>query len=217
MRNAIAVGIAVLIPAAHSFADPPPPPKAATEAITVPPTTPKDRVRNLRLGEFTAHFEVTPLEVIREKLGGGPIGRAGDASESIRWLCYSLPGQILWLISNPMGGADDHLMQVVAESFPTSDPRAESCAPIPKVLRPISLEFGWLGTREAELHRSLGKPSGIRGDWQLFFFQGKVSGPYQAPGAKTSSIVEYDVIAYVEAKLENGTVSALRASHVTSY
>jgi hypothetical protein len=217
MRKAIATGIALLVPAALAFAVSPPPPRAASDAITVAPRMAKDHVRDLRLGEFTAHFEKTPLEEIRAKLGGNAISHAGDASESIRWLCYSLPGQILWLISNPMGGTDAHLMQVVAESVQSSDPRLQSCSPVPQTLRPVSLEFGWLGTSEAELHQKLGQPSGVRGDWQLFFFRSKANGPYQAPGAETPSNVEYDVLAYVEAKLEHGAISGLRASHVTSY
>lgn len=217
MRKTIATGVAALIWAALAFAGSPPPPPAASDAVTVAPTTVNDHVRSLRLGEFTALFEETPLEEIRAKLSGNTIGHAGDASKSIRWLCYSLPGQIFWLISSPMGGADAHLMQVVAESVPSSDPRLQSCSPVPKTLRPVSLEFGWLGTSEAELHRRLGQPSGVRGAWQLFFFQGKVRGPYQAPDAQVPSNVEYDVLAYIEAKLEGGTISALRASHTTSY
>jgi hypothetical protein len=216
MRRAIAIAIAVSLQAALSFAGSPPPPRAASDAITVAPTTAKDQVRSLQFGEFTALFEKTSLEEIRARLGGNPISHAGDASESIRWLCYSLPGEIIWLISNPMGGMQA-LMQVVAESISNSDPRVQSCSPIPQALRPVSLEFGWLGISEAELHRRLGQPSGTRSNWQLFFFQGKVSGPYRAPGAETPSNVAYDVLAYVEARLKNGVVSALRASHVTSY
>ena len=217
MRKAIATGIEALVPAAIAFAGSTPPPRAVSDAITVAPTTVKDHVRSLRLGEFTALFEKTPLEEIRAKLGGNEISHAGDASDSIRWLCYSLPGQIFWLISNPMGGTRAHLMEVVAESVPNADPRLESCSPVPQNLRPISLEFGWLGTSKAELHHRLGQPSRVQGDWQLFRFQGKVDGSYRAPGAAAPSRVEYDVLAYIEAKLENGAISALRALHVTSY
>src|SRR5258706_752460 len=103
MRKEVAIGVAVLIPVVLAFAGPQLPPRAGSDAITVAATTASDHVRNLRLGDFTALFEKTPLEEIRAKLGGNVISHAGDASESIRWLCYSLPGQIFWLISNPMG------------------------------------------------------------------------------------------------------------------
>jgi len=53
MRKAIAVGVALLIPAVPLLADPPPPPTSVAEAISVPPTTSKDLVRELRFGEFT--------------------------------------------------------------------------------------------------------------------------------------------------------------------
>jgi cobalt-zinc-cadmium efflux system membrane fusion protein len=69
MRSSIAIAIALSLPAALCLAESPPPPRAASDAITVAPTTAKDQVRSLHFGEFTALFEKTSLEEIRARLG----------------------------------------------------------------------------------------------------------------------------------------------------
>jgi hypothetical protein len=212
------VGVIALTAPAAIQADPPLPPRWEGDAIEVRPITAKDLVRELRLGAFTARFEETPLEEISKELGGGAIAHAGDASESIGWFCSSLPGELIWFIGTEMS-ATQILDLVVVESVPDSDGRRERCAAVPAHRRPVSLEFGWIGTSEAELHSKLGTPSGVRGPWQLFYFEGKRKGtlPYRIPGASADSLVEFDVTAYVEAKLERGRVTSIRASHTTTY
>lgn len=216
LHKTIAVSVTAVVAAALAQAEPPPPPKWAEDSITVAPTIAQDLVRELRLGQFTARFEKTSLEEIGEELGSSSFGHSGDASESIRWLCYSLPGQLVWLIGTEMSGS--RLMDVVvAEAVSKSDSRRERCAAIPAHHRPVSLEFGWIGSTEAELHSKLGKASGFRDNWQLFSFVGKASLPYRAPDSADPSIVEYDVMAYVEAKIEGGKVTSIRAVHHTTY
>lgn len=216
LEKLIAVGVAALVPAATAVADPPPPPRWGSDAITIGPTIAKDWVREVHFGQFTAHFGETSLQEIGEKLGSYSVGYSGDASEFIGWLCYSLPGQLVWVIGTELSGG--RLMdEVIAESVSESDGRREACAAIPPHLRPVSFEFGWIGSTETELHSKLGKPSGRRENWQLFYFAGKASLPYRAPGSAEPSIVEYDVMAYVEAKLDHGKVTSIRASHSTTY
>ena len=163
-----------------------------------------------------ARFEETPLQEIGDRLGRYSVGQSGDAAEFIRWLCYSLPGQLVWLIGTEMSGGNS-MDQVVVESISDSDHRRKLCAPIPTQLRPVSFEFGWIGSAEADLHSKLGKPSGSRHSWQQFLFAGKVPLPYQAPGSKEPSTVEYDVMAYIEVKVAGGKVTAIRASRSTTY
>ena len=194
-----------------------PPPKWQDEEITVPATVKRDRVRQLRLGKYVALFENTPLEEIRNKIGTGSLKHAGDAAGSASWLCYSLPGQLLWIVSTEMGESEKALMNVFAESIGQADPRRRSCPTIPTALRPVSLQFGWIGTTTIDLEKRFGKPSGIRDDWLLYFYKGKESGPYQGPEDASPHTVDYSVIAYVEARMHKGKVVALRASHVTSY
>ncbi len=200
-----------------AFGGPLPPPKWGDEAVTVSPTVSRDLVRELHLGPYVAQFEKTSLHEIREKIGSGTLEQAGDAAESIRWLCYSLPGQRVWLVSTEMGGSDAALMNVIADSLSSSAPLEPSCPSIPNTLRPLSLPFGWIGSPVSVLRGSFGKPSGARGDWLIYYFAGKESGPYQSPGDPVPVMVDYDVSAYVEVRVQKGKVVDIRASHLTSY
>ena len=193
------------------------PPKWEDEAITVSPTVTRDLVREFRLGAYAAQFEKTSLHEIQEKMGAGSLEQAGDAADSIRWLCYSLPGQRVWLVSTEMGGSDAALMEVFVDSLSPSTPVEPTCPTLPSTLRPPSLQFGWIGSPISTIRKSFGEPSGVRGDWLLYLFAGKEAGPYQGPGDTVPVTVDWDVSAYVEVKIREGKVVSIRASHVTSY
>ena len=180
--------------------------------------TPKVRhlVWRLHLGSFSATFEETRLDDIRQRIGTGHADRAGDASESIRWYCYSLPGQLVWLVSGEMGGGE-RLTSVAAQSIEPSDPRRPSCPTIPESLRPVTLEFGWLGTSRGLLEEALGKPSLVRGDWLAFHYVEKVRRPYKSPPDAQAREVDFDVASSIYVRIEEGIVAELHANHVTSY
>jgi hypothetical protein len=194
-----------------------PPPKLGDETVTISPTVSRDLVRELHLGNYVALFEKTSLREIRDKVGAGSLEHVGDAADALEWLCYSLPGQRVWLVSTEMGGSNAALMNVIADAISPSAPLEPSCPTIPSTLRPLSLPFGWIGSPVSVLRDSLGKPSGTRGDWLIYYFAGKESGPYQDPGDAVPAMVDYDVSAYVEVRVQKGKVIALRASHLTSY
>ena len=118
--------------------DIPAPPGWAKEDITVQPTVERDLVRECRLGEYVARFEETMLRGLRNQLGVGDVQKTGDAASSIEWLCYSLPGELVWFVSSAMGGG--RLTEVAAEVIEPSDPRQSLCSPIPDAFRPVSLE-----------------------------------------------------------------------------
>jgi len=86
----------------------------------------------------------------------------------------------------------------------------------PSTLRPWSLQFGWIGSPKSELRNAFGKPSATRGEWLIYYFAGKQRGSYRL-GDSEPTMVDYDVNAYVEVRLQGGKVAALRASHLTSY
>jgi hypothetical protein len=141
--GSLAVALFLASPAIAEIAPPPEPP-ALNEVNAAPSNSPRDRVKSVQLGSFSAQFEKTRLEEIRDRIGSGEAAQAGDASEAIRWYCYSLPGQIIWFVSGPMGGGT-RLTDVAAQSVEPSDPRSASCPPIPTSLQPVRLESGWLG------------------------------------------------------------------------
>jgi hypothetical protein len=100
------------------------------------------------------------------------------------------------------------MSEVVVEAISDSDGRRERCTAIPTHRRPVAFEFGWIGSTEAELHSKLGKPSESRDNWQSFYFLGKAALPSQPAG---SAELHYEVRAYVEAKLDGGKVTSIRA------
>jgi len=216
LRGSLA--LAVLLAATQVAAQAVPPPTSPfTDAIPDDaPKVPTDLVLKLRLGSYSAVFEDTRLDEIRDHAGVGHADQAGDASEFTRWYCYSLPGALVWLESGEMGGGD-RLTSVAAESTEPSDPRRSSCPALPESLTPATLEFGWLGTPRATLERALGKPSVVRDDWLAFYYVGKKRGSYKGPGDAMSRQVEFDVVSSVEVRVRDGVVAELRASHVTSY
>jgi hypothetical protein len=195
-----------------------PPPRFLSDNIDAKATLASDPLRIAKFGDFEAKFEETTLAQLRGHLGAATLAHHGDAAESIYWLCYSIPKQLVWVASHgEMGGSEHALTQVFAEEVDASDPRLASCPSIPPKLRPPSLAFGWVGSSRAAIEKVLGPPSGSQGDWLLFLYQGKISGPYQGPGETKPNIVEYDVTAYIELKVRNSRVVALRVSHITSY
>ena len=191
------------------------PPASGTDEITVPSTLSRDHVRQLKLGKHVAQFEKSTLNDIRTWAGVGNLEQDGDAGTARSWLCYSLPGQIVWFLSSEMGGLTQ-LLEVYGEAIAKADPRTGQCPTLPESLRPIALEFGWVGDSEASFRKVLGPPSGVHGEWSQYFYAGKESGPYRAFGETEAKNVEFDVTAFIEVKFRNGKAVAVRASHVTS-
>lgn len=180
--------------------------------ITVPATLKSDPVQSIRIGDFVAEFEKTTLGEIRDTLGFGSIQHSGDAAESQYWLCYSLPSQRVWLISNgEMGGSDHALTQVQSTLTSSTSQENTACPQIPTRFQTIYLNFGWIGTTQESLLKALGQPSGIKDSRLIYYYSGKKSGVYQGQS------VEWDVTGYVEAVIIDNKVSSLYASHVTSY
>jgi len=111
---------------------------------------------------------------------------AGDASEGLRWYCYSLPGQIVWFASGPMGGGE-RLTDVAAQSVEPSDPRRASCPPVPASVQPVQLQSGWLGfpeLRSSNRSESL-QPCKVSGS--PLVYSGKERRPHNGLGATLRS------------------------------
>lgn len=182
--------------------------------IKVPPTLKTDPLTSMRIGTFEVKLEETTLGDIINEVGVGSIQLTRETGESQYYLCYSLPDQHehIWLISHgEMGGPDHALTQVYAVS--TTKPIREnvSCPQIPARFQSISMKFGWIGTTQKKLFASLGKPSGSKDGRLMFFYEGKTPGIYEGKS------VEFDVISYVEVVIDDGKISSIYASHVTSY
>ncbi len=206
----------MLLGASSAMAEAVPPPQPPGEQVMTTPSSSKDLVRSLQLGSYTARFEKTRLDEIRDRIGSGQAAQAGDASTSMRWYCYSLPGQLVWLVSGEMGGGE-RLTHVAAQAIGISDPRRLSCPEIPSSLRPVRLDAGWIGNSRSAIEHALGKPTAVQGDWLVYQYGGKERGPYKGPGDTQPREVEFDVSSEVTVRIHEGTVVELYASHVTSY
>jgi len=216
MRAALASLAVVMHLATSAMAEEVPPPKPPSFGeVTSESGSASDPVRIVRLGSFSAQFGKTRLEEIRQRIGSGQAAHAGDASEGLRWYCYSLPGQIVWFASGPMGGGE-RLTDVAAQSVEPSDPRRASCPPVPASVQPVQLQSGWLGVSRASLEQSLGKPSAVQGEWLAFSYSGKERRPHNGLGATPAVEAEFDVTSEVKVRFRGDQVVELHASRVTS-
>ena len=180
--------------------------------ITVPPTLKTDPIHEITIGNFKAKFEETTLSEILKAVGVGTIQYNRDDGVGQYWLCYSLPHQRVWFISNElMSGSEYELTQVQAVSIkPTSIVNA-SCPQIPPRFQTISMNFGWIGSSQETLVKVLGQPSGKNDGHFQYLYEGNESGMYQ--GQK----VEFDVLGFIDATIVNNKISSVYVSHVTSY
>lgn len=72
-----------------------------------------------QVGNLTVVFEVTTLSDVMTELGG-TIQHAGDASESIYWLCYTLPASRFWIVSHgEMGGENYGVTEIAVDADPS--------------------------------------------------------------------------------------------------
>jgi hypothetical protein len=201
---------------------------ASAQAVTPPPypftgaargnepSAERGLVRIVRIGSYPVELEATRLDDIRDHIGLGQSHQAGDASEFVRWYCYSEPKAILWLLSGELGGGEI-LTGVVAQTVGGSDRRRGACPALPETSRPVTLGFGWLGSSRKALEASLGSPSLVEGEWLGFFFSGKEPGLASLPGHDEPVKVEFDVSSSVAVRVREGVVVELHASRTKTY
>jgi hypothetical protein len=135
------------------------------------PTVPKEMVTTLRVAGMPIVLEKTGLAEVQNRFGGS-IGRRGDASESLAWLCFQGADTdqrwALWLESGELGGLtviDGYAMQRL-------DPNAvvdQRCREIGKSAGGIELPVAIrLGVTEMQVSKVLGKPTARYGNTLLF-------------------------------------------------
>ena len=182
------------------------------DIITVPATLKVDPIQEIRVGSLKAEFEKTTLTEIRSAIGTGSIQHSGDGEERQFWLCYSLPSQRVWLISDgEMGGGNHTLTQVHAISIKSTSQGNAACPQeIIARFRSISMNFGWLGTTQKKLLKTLGQPSGRQDGRLMYYYAGK------EPDYYDGKLIEWDVTSYIEATIVDNKVSSLYVSHVTT-
>lgn len=200
----------------------PVPPPSFPEEITAPPTLRFKPASRLTMGKFVVHFEKTTLSQVIKSVGIGSINHQGDAGGSIYWICYTIPDNIafqrLWIIADgEMGGTKHKVSGVIATRLSANASTSDGCPNIPKLLQPLSLDQGiWLDSSVSQINKVIGKPSESRDDWRVYYYLGKKSLKHQDPGDQVARIVEFDESSFLALRVEEGKVTTLRATKVTT-
>jgi hypothetical protein len=163
------------------------------------------------LGKWRIDFERTTLPEVLTRASVGDIRHAGDAGESIYWLCYTLTGPTparLWIMSHgEMGGPERAVTGVTIIKIRSGQPAAE-CPALPVQMRPASIRGDiWLGMGEKSIAKMLGTPSHRSGDWISYDYEGKTPGKCQGG---------FDVMNSLLFKTHRGSIEAIYANQVTS-
>ena len=144
------------------------PPNFAIPEDSPHPTVPKPIVTRLTVGGWPIELERTELERAQSHFGG-TMGKIGDASEALRWLClYGKDSEGLWglwLLSEEIDGPS--IGGIQWQRLPVDAQMDRKCKSIPKgsVELPIAVHLG-LTQKEVEL--VLGKPSMINGEVAVY-------------------------------------------------
>ena len=205
-RMLLLVGAVVF---SSAFAGTPPPKDPLGDAISWPQISKRPPATDLVMGKLEVQLEITTLGDISAAAGRGAVSHQGDAGDSVYWLCYTLPHQRVWILSNgEMGGPEHAVTEIDAEKINASA-STKDCPDLPQSLEPISFHGGiWLGSDLTRVSRALGPPSYTKGQWQSFNYKGKVAGHCAPDG--------FDLMNWVLIKSESGRVVGIKAGQVTS-
>jgi hypothetical protein len=202
-------GCTMAVCCAKAFADSPPP-AAPFTSISWKAVSVEKPATELRLGAFAMHFEETTLATVHEAVGSGEIQHQGDAGESVYWLCYTIEGsQRIWMMSHGEIGGPEHAVTSVTDQQIKGVKANKDCPSLPAKMQPVSLDTGfWLGTKDIEALKALGPASHAEGAWRSFDYQGKVPGSCEPSG--------FDLTNWLLYKIDNGRVTTIMASQITS-
>jgi hypothetical protein len=157
------------------------------------------------MGPLQVVLERSTLAEIRNAIGIGQVGAQGDASESVRWLCYTLsraePKQRLWLHSGELGGGNI-IDGFSAVELSRKGKAQQGCPELPKAFLPVRLTNGlWLGSTDKAIQRTLGS-SRRQGALRSYEYLGKDG--------------DFDVSGTLVVRIEGGKARSLCVNHTTT-
>jgi hypothetical protein len=201
----------LLLTCAATWAETVAPPSEPVEARTWSASMKHKPTTGAVFGSWRIDFEKTTLPQVLSRASVGDIRHAGEAGESIYWLCYTVSGKTpsrIWITAHcEMGGPERAVTGITVTRVKAGQAIAE-CPALPAKLLPVSLQGSiWVGTREAALVGMLGAPSHRSDGWISYDFEGKKPG--NCPGG-------FDVMNSLLLKTRQGSVEAIYASQVTS-
>lgn len=204
--------LAIVADPSTCSADTPPPTQPFT-AMSWPALSENKPTIGLDMGAFRIEFEKTTLAMAIDAAGVGKIEQHGDAGEHILWVCYTLAtpkqDERVWLISSEEMGGPKHAITAVSAQILLSKEKNDDCPSLPLVMQPVSFNNGiWLGEKQSNAIKILGKPSHQDKSWTIFDFKGTIAGTCEPDG--------YDVMNWFLFNTQNGRLKTILAGQVTS-
>jgi hypothetical protein len=125
------------------------------ESCVLKPTFKKQIIKKIKLNSFDIVLDKTPLAEISKNFGSN-IKHKGDAGESTYWLCYKTKDttgttNVLWLVSNEMGGENHNINGVAIESDPKGKDLSQ-CKFIPNLK--VALGIPALGATKEQIRKA---------------------------------------------------------------
>jgi len=173
-------------------------------------------VAKVSLGAIEVALETTTLMNVQEALAHTSIQHAGDAGDSMYWLCYTLPNpnhrQRVWIVSDgEMGGTEHFVTSIVMTKLTVTDKETTECPAAPANVGPAVVDNGLkLGASTDKIREVMGRAPGASDGWWSYRYQGKTS--IQRHGKS----VAFDVTASLDVKLRRGRAIAIRVTQITS-
>jgi hypothetical protein len=188
------------------------PPTIPVGPVAPEPTVARDLVPSLDVGPFKVILEDTSLAQAGAYFKA-PVGHAGDASESISWVCLhghdSAGRWALWLESGEIhGGLCGGFFW---QRLSAGDRLDERCGAVetPSVSLPVRLR---LGASVADVLRHLGPPTSQSAERMLYVHRRAMTLVPKGGGPPQP----YELWSTLYMRLRRGTVDAIQAWHTTS-
>jgi len=177
-----------------------PPPWPNTQGA--PPQLAADPVHPLKLGALRVTLFANTLGDVQRAIGAGEVTRHGKGTETLDWLCYTIPGtdpvQRLWLSASELAG-NSKIDGVTAVELAEREGPQPSCPELPAKFRPVRFEDGlWLGGISAEQRKALAVPAGGSTTW---------GGMYRA------SMGSMDIVGTIAVEVRRSRIVAIHAAH----
>jgi len=147
------------------------PPERLSNPVDHSPPRRLEFITNLRVAAVTVILEHTRLATVQSQIGGA-IGRRGDASQALAWLCVhgrdARGVWALWLEAGEIHGGTVGAFQLRRlDSHSRFDGRCQSVAGSSAVLA----DGVRLGLSGAQITRILGRPASAAGDTWLYTYE----------------------------------------------
>jgi hypothetical protein len=163
-------------------------------------------VSGVTIGDFKVTFEKTTLKQALAALGAAPVGRRGDAGNSLSWICYTIPAvrTRIWLLSDEMGGGETIMRMTARPALPTEVEDMKCPTPTNHASAAFIDNKIWLGDSIGKIESILGKsseaPKSIRYYW------------YNSPEDENG----FSVQSLLLMKIEGDRVTEIQASNLTT-